>query len=52
MSHVEAHCDTPKVTRAWRRLGEGALWGCSCGVTWRLILGSVGWGETEWRWEK
>lgn len=38
MSHVREHCQLPKVTRAWRKLGAGAVWICTCGQMYRLIV--------------
>lgn len=35
-THKREHCEFPRVTRAWRKLGVGAMWMCDCGKTYRL----------------
>lgn len=48
--HVSEHCATPRITRHWKRLGEGAAWICSCGQIYRLEIHS---GYDVWFvWEK
>jgi hypothetical protein len=48
VSHVEEHCGTPKITRHWKRLGEGATWTCSCGRQYRLTWAG-GYGCESWQ---
>lgn len=31
-----SYCKPPQVTRAWRKLGDGAIWLCACGKIFRL----------------
>lgn len=50
MSHVIEHCATPRITRAWKSLGFGAVWACSCGRLFRLTSRG-GYDGINWGWE-
>lgn len=48
--HVTDHCNTPKITRHWKRLGAGAVWLCTCDKAYRLTTyGSM--DGPQWSWD-
>lgn len=48
----EPLCRLPKITRHWKRLGDGATWTCSCGQVRRLVRATeLGGPKVSWQWE-
>jgi hypothetical protein len=51
-THVAEHCATPKITRRWRKLGQGAVWRCTCGKLFATEKSLEYDYPPEWRWKE